>query len=228
MNNDTKNTKEAWEDFYERGKGAKYPDNDIIKIVRKAFKNAEDISKIKILDLGCGMGNHLWFLAKEGFDAYGVDISEFATRTAENFLKKENLSAYLKAGDFRNLDYPDGYFDGVVCSRSIEANAIEDIKKILKEVHRILKPNGKFLSEMISDETYFFKDNEMIEKNTTKCTKALKRGGIMHFFTREEIYNLLEEAGFKNISVEYVARSLNNLENITKFWIVEAEKLKIY
>ncbi|OGD56838.1 hypothetical protein A2V71_01005 [Candidatus Berkelbacteria bacterium RBG_13_40_8] len=52
----------------------------------------------KILDFGCGSGRHLVYLAKNDFEVYGFDIAEEGMKIAQEWLKKENLSANFKVG----------------------------------------------------------------------------------------------------------------------------------
>jgi tRNA/tmRNA/rRNA uracil-C5-methylase (TrmA/RlmC/RlmD family) len=49
--------------------------------------------KVKgVLDLGCGVGRHCVYLAKNGFDVVGVDVSESAPRMAQEWTRKERLA----------------------------------------------------------------------------------------------------------------------------------------
>jgi len=59
----------------------------------------------KILDLGCGLGRHVIALAKKGFDATGVDLSEFLIQQGSKSLAKHpQYRARLIAGDMFDLN----------------------------------------------------------------------------------------------------------------------------
>ena len=60
-------------------------------------------SQVKILEVGCGPGANIWYLAREGFDVYGIDGSSTGIAKAQAFLKKENLNAHLSIGDVNKL-----------------------------------------------------------------------------------------------------------------------------
>lgn len=97
----------------------------------------------RILDLGCGTGRHLIYLAKHNFDVYGIDISEYGIKIANKCLKEENLKAHLKIGDiYKKLPYEDNFFDAIVSTKTMHHGKIENIRKLIKEIERILKPHG--------------------------------------------------------------------------------------
>jgi SAM-dependent methyltransferase len=97
----------------------------------------------KILDLGCGSGRHLVYLAKRGFDVYGFDISEYGIKIAKSWLKKEKLKASFKIGDiYKKLPYKDNFFDALIGTQALHHNRITNIRKLIKEIVRILKPGG--------------------------------------------------------------------------------------
>jgi SAM-dependent methyltransferase len=125
--------------FKEKGKVFKKPQEDMPMIAR-VFKK-EGIKRV--LDLGCGSGRHLVFLAKNGFDVYGIDIAKSGIKLAKNWLKEEKLKAHLKIGDiYKKLPYKDNFFDAIVSTQTLHHNRIEKIRKAIKEIERILKPGG--------------------------------------------------------------------------------------
>jgi len=97
----------------------------------------------KVLDLGCGAGRNLIYLAKKGFDVYGIDISPEGITVIQKILKNEKLTSSLKIGDvFKRLPYPDDMFDAVVSVQVLQHGTEEKIKKAISEINRILRPGG--------------------------------------------------------------------------------------
>jgi len=125
--------------FKEKGRVFTKPQEDIPKIV-KLFKKQ---GVKKILDLGCGSGRHIVYLAKNGFDVYGIDIAPEGIKIARDWLKNENLKANLKVGDiYQPLPYKDNFFDAIISIQALHHGKIEKIRKLIKEMERILKPRG--------------------------------------------------------------------------------------
>ncbi|MBU4511816.1 class I SAM-dependent methyltransferase [Patescibacteria group bacterium] len=134
-----------WNTIYKK-EGDKYeyykifePHKDIGRVVRIFKKH-----KIKkILDLGCGAGRHVWYLAKQGFDVYGIDIASDGIKKAKAMLKQKKLKANLKVGDiYTKLPYQDNFFDAIVNVQVIQHGKEKQIKYAIKEIERILKPGG--------------------------------------------------------------------------------------
>jgi len=97
----------------------------------------------KVLDLGCGSGRHVVYFAKNGFEAYGFDVAPVGLKITKDWLKQENLKANLKLGSFfKKLPYKDNFFGAIVAVQAISHGKIENIRKVIKEIERILKPNG--------------------------------------------------------------------------------------
>jgi len=133
-------TKRAWDKAFKRqGKIFTKPQEDIPRLVKEWKKKGIK----RILDLGCGSGRHTVYLAKRGFEVYGIDIAKEGIKIAKEWLKKEKLKANLKIGDiYKKLPYENGFFDAIVCVRTLNHGKIEWIRKTIKEMYRILKPNG--------------------------------------------------------------------------------------
>jgi ubiquinone/menaquinone biosynthesis C-methylase UbiE len=129
-----------WDRIYKQyGKFVEEPEEGLEKIVEVFREHGVK----RVLDLGCGTGRHSVFLAEHGFEVCGIDISETGIRIAEEWLKAKNLHADLRTGSFYEpLPYDDGSFDAVVSIRVIHHARIEDIRKAVKEMERVLKLNG--------------------------------------------------------------------------------------
>lgn len=125
--------------FKKQGRFFLKPTRDFIKIV-DVFKK---YGVKKFLDLGCGSGRHVVYLAKKGFNVYGFDIAKDGISIAKDWLKKEKLKANFKVGSiYDKLPYRNNFFDAVISTQAIHHGKIEDIRRAIKEVERILKPNS--------------------------------------------------------------------------------------
>jgi ubiquinone/menaquinone biosynthesis C-methylase UbiE len=79
-----------------------------------------------LLDVGCGEGASLEFLARKfGVVPYGIN------ENAENLL------------------YDDAFFDAVICECVL--SLIEDAAKAIREIQRVLKPGGIFIVSDVCD-----------------------------------------------------------------------------
>jgi len=78
--NQIQETKQWYECSYKsHGLGAqrRYPNEEMLRFLgRNLFKIPNESRKeTRVLEVGCGSCSNLWVVAKEGFDAYGIDFS---------------------------------------------------------------------------------------------------------------------------------------------------------
>lgn len=221
-----KSRDETWEKIYRSQAWGKYPPEELIRFMARYFYSAPDRKKVKILDFGCGTGASSWYLSREGFCLYGIDGSKTAIGIAEERFKKEGLTGEFKVGNFIKTDYPDNFFDGIADVTSIQHNTRENILMILKEIHRILKPGGKFFSMALNTESYGYGLGEKVEANTYRDIPSgpLAGRGTIHFFDEEELKELFDKSGFKLVSLELSERTLDNRTKRISHWIIGASK----
>mgnify|MGYP003985618119 FL=1 len=152
---------------------------------------------IHVLDMGCGWGNNLKFLKDKGFCGVGVDIS----KTAVQHCKSSGYTASVC--DFSKLPFSDSSFDIVFDRQAIQHNTIENIKKTLNEVKRVLKKGGVFFSIMISEADY--------DVDTT-------------YITEKKAQKLLTD--FKIISIDKQSRTYDNQKIKNKSLIIHVQKIQ--
>jgi SAM-dependent methyltransferase len=88
----------------------------------------------RILDVGCGGGSYLYRLSQWGWEGYGVEPSK---RGAE---QAQNLGLRVFRGTLEEARFESCFFDVIRLSNVLEH--VDQPKEILKEIHRILKPDG--------------------------------------------------------------------------------------
>ncbi len=106
-----------------------------------------NIIKGKTLELGCGNGRITINMAKQGFEAAGVDISRLYIDEARKKAARMNVKAHFLQGDIREIDkIVRGEFDVVYSIwTSIGFYDRPTDEKIFKKAARLLKKNGIFM-----------------------------------------------------------------------------------
>ena len=68
----------SWESLFKKRDWGVYPNEELIKFIAKHYYKVSNRYKIKILELGCGPGANIWYLAREKFNVHGIDGSKTA------------------------------------------------------------------------------------------------------------------------------------------------------
>ncbi len=200
----------VWEEIFARRDWGKYPPEHVVRFIAQNFGRAPDHGEIRILEIGCGPGANVWFMAREGFQVFGIDGSPTAIEKARRRLAEEGRSADLRVGDFTELPWPDTCFDGVVENVSLYANPWTGIQRALREVHRVLKPDAPFLSSFFSDRTWGYGCGEMVESDGfVKITEGpLVGAGFSFFLRRARVPELFGD--FACVNIERISRTLDS------------------
>ncbi len=218
---------EGWNKVFTDNEWGKYPPEELVRFVARNYYNVNDRAKIKFLELGSGTGANIVYLAKEGFDATGIDGSKVGVDRTKKRLATENLSARLFIGDVVSLPFDDQSFDCVIDNECIYANSFAESKKIISETCRVLRKGGKFYSKTFMTGTYGDGNGEKFgnEKNTYSRIRegALRKDyGLIRFTDKDEIQELY--GVFDIESVDYLIRSDKNMAYEVKEWIIFCKK----
>lgn len=106
-------------------------------MVRK-FKNM--MPPRRVLDIGCAKGFLVSALRMVGYNAMGIDISEYAVQQANDYVKPFLQTAELGK---ENLPYDSNSFDVIICMGTLEYVPDQDFA--VSEIDRVLKPGGTLL-----------------------------------------------------------------------------------
>jgi 2-polyprenyl-3-methyl-5-hydroxy-6-metoxy-1,4-benzoquinol methylase len=94
-----------------------------------------------IFDLGCGSGNLLMALAKDGYNVYGIDVSQASIAQAKQDLSRFAISDHVEHGDFLDYD-PPAKFDVIVMDNVIEHLVPDETPDILAKCYEMLAQDG--------------------------------------------------------------------------------------
>lgn len=214
---------DLWEIVY-RKKMKKYkwiPSDSVINFLPHLKK----FSAHTVLDLGCGTGRNALFLGQQGFTVVGVDISKTALQVAHRKIKKAKLyHAILMQGDIADLPFPSQNFEAIISINVIHHAKINNIKKIVNEIYRVLRDDGIGLVTVGSDLDYKFGKGRRLEKKTYELGEGIhgETGIIHHFFNEFETKALFGK--FKILTTRLLQKDVKGGRNY--HWEVAFSKSK--
>lgn len=217
----------GWDELFASTVWGKYPCEDLIRFVARRYYRVPERAGVRFLEIGCGPGANLWYLAREGFDVTGLDGSARALAQAKERLAAEGLSVRLHRGDAMELPFADGTFDAVIDVECLYANSWADSRTIVEEVLRVLKPGGwlfskTFATGMTGEETGVRLDGEAHTYLEMRDGPLHGEYGLIRLTAEAEIPRLY--AGFADIQYDHVERTDRDRRFVLKEWIVAARR----
>lgn len=159
-------------------------------------------SGAKVLDLGCGEGDLLFFLAKEkAAKVQGVEINEQAIYQCV----KKGLSVFNSDIDSGLVGYPDKSFDYIILNQSIQE--VKKIAYVLDESLRVGKkviigfPNFVYLPARLM---FFFRGKSPVTKSLPYYWYNTPN---LHFFSISDFIGLCRSKNIKIIQAHYLGQN---------------------
>lgn len=152
----------------------------------------------KILDVGCGTGEHLKRALSHGLGAYGVEPAPAMLETA----RREVPQGTIEQGVATKLPFPDGTFDVVIMIEVLRYLHRSDVREALGEALRVLRPGGKLLVTLVNrwslDGFYLLHRGRQLLSGR----KYNERHPFCLFFTPGEAEREFRNGGFVNVRSE--------------------------
>lgn len=213
-----------WENVFQDCEWGKYPGENLIQFIARNFYKKER-ENISLLEIGCGPGANIWFMAREGFNVIGIDGSETAIKKAKDRLQKENLYAKLIVGDIVKLPFEDQVFDGIIDNECLYSNNEQNTLIILSEISRLLKCDGLFYSRSFSTDMFIGKERNADKFEFNNITEGPLSGkGFVRLMNAEKIHNLYSKY-FTILSIDKLDYTqYNGIQKISEYIIVCQKK----
>ena len=215
----------------------KLPDLDMPKIMERmnygcgSTVNPRDLDNSPtILYVGVGGGMELLqfsYFSRQKNGVIGVDmVQEMLDASAENFKEAERLNPWFKSdfvslrhGDALNLPIEDNSVDVAAQNCLFNIFKMEDLKKALQEMYRVLKPNGRLvMSDPISED--FMNENL---RNDERLRAECLSGSI----PLKAYIDMITEVGFGTVEIRakrpYRLLSPNHYDTDTLIFIESVE-----
>ena len=189
------------------------------------FVNPPDIkpgsksTKASVLDLGCGTGRNISYIKSsiKKFDFYGIDYSNACIEYAFGQYTKFGVNFARYQGKI--IPYPDSTFDYIVSSHVLEHINKSEANSFVKEVIRVLKPNG--VAIIGTPNRKYCQDLFCMNPKETKKYRLIIPH--KHEFYKSELISLIERHN-KSIKSYKLLQTTNSLNR--KLMVESIEKIK--
>jgi ubiquinone/menaquinone biosynthesis C-methylase UbiE len=152
-----------------------------------------------VLDLTCGTGSQVFWLAQRGYKVVGADFNSRMLSIAKNKAAKNRVGVKFLKGDMRTLQA--GKFDAVITiANAIGHLAKRDFEKALRNIHDNLKTGGLYIFD-INNLAYLLQANNITNLTIDWCKRV---GDVM---VRDIQYSTVNKEGvLASYTTSYVQR----------------------
>jgi len=157
---------------------------------------ADEIVKVArpdgiVVDLGCGVGDLMLELRRHGLTVRGVDNSPDSIAVARTRLSDLDAED-LKVGSLTALPLPDDSVDTAVLIEVVEHMSENDLRAMLAEVMRVLRPGGHLFLSTPNDE-----DLTAERLPCPRCGARFHRMQHVRRWTSDSMVAFLQSGGFR-------------------------------
>jgi SAM-dependent methyltransferase len=226
------NFDDTWNVLYSKGQrhNNRYPFNSVVQFLYTHSPADVPRNSLRVLEVGCGAGNNLWFAAREGFQVAGIDASEAAIDLAKARFNEDGLNGDLRVGDATELPFPDGSFDLVIDRAALTHMPKTAIGDAISEVQRVMKAGGTFHFNPFGDRCSSAQRHAHNTADTDGMLTDITAGhlvgvGMASVYSRIDVEELFAHGWnlFSLMRVEYTNMNEPNFM-IHEEWLALAEK----
>ncbi len=130
------------------------PPESLVELVESGW-----VEPCDAIDLGCGAGNYAVWLASRGFRMTGVDLSAVAIDMARRLARERGVRCEWRAADWTAPDTAEEFAGAFAFAYDWEVlhHVFPDRRPaFVANVHRVLKPGGRYLSACFSEQDRTF------------------------------------------------------------------------
>jgi len=211
-----------------------YPNEELLRFLGRNFFGRvprEERRAMPVLEVGCGSGANLWMIAREGFEAHGLELSSEALVLCRRMLARWDAAATLHEASMSAMPLASASFAAVADVFSSYCLPVEGFRAYLSEVRRVLAPGGLLFSYTPSAESEAWKRFAPAVKLDEYTLNGIHRADSpfcgnhypFRFETPEHVEALLGEAGLKLRACERIGRTYRNRGEYFEFLAYEAE-----
>lgn len=158
---------------------------------REEQKVKEVIRGGKVLDVGCGNGRSTQILSKISDEVVGIDFSERPLEQAQK--RCPEVRFYLE--DAKSTHFDNDSFDFIVMLWNTFGNLYSSGNHVLQEARRIVKPGGKVLMSVLSEnvlDVYFdmLKQNGLVVLHQDENYIFLREGLVSERFSKAKLEDI--------------------------------------
>jgi 2-polyprenyl-3-methyl-5-hydroxy-6-metoxy-1,4-benzoquinol methylase len=204
-----------WSSFYADAdeKILRYPNEPLVRMIKGNYipNLVKEYEGKKVLDIGFGHGNNLFFLSQQGFQLYGIEVQEEICSLVGDRLARQGISSDLRQGTNREIPFDNNMFDALVSWDVLhyEANE-ENLCLALQEYHRVLKPGGRLYLSTIAPQSSVLRQAEIIGSHRYQLSRGddFRQGEVFFCCDFPEYLQYYLAPCFNNV---YVGRSTDDL-----------------
>jgi SAM-dependent methyltransferase len=171
-------------------------------VIRREFPQG-----VRLLHAGCGSGQ------------VDVDLHEYAKITAIDIsipalelYRKENPKAFaVKHASIFSLPFADASFDGAYNLGVVEHFEKDELRKILSELRRVIRPGGRlvvFWPHAYATSVAVLKSFHWVMNDVLKKDVHVHPPEVSLVHSKREATELVEECGFNLVSYDFGARDM--------------------
>ncbi len=201
-----------------------YPVEEVVRMLKRYCKNPETST---ILDFGCGSGRNIRPMLDMGFKKIiATDYNEECLElTRSNLREKKHNVEYLK-NNRKQIPLSDNSLDCMVAWGVLFAFTAQERQDFLKEIHRVLKPNGFLIADYRGKRDNLYGRGTEIERNLflLNSDAGVLENIIFWFCDEKELRNLYESSNFIIDNIERKLQYVNNLSQVVDHYYLVCHK----
>lgn len=184
------------------------------RIRQEMIKSCQGI-KGNVLEIGCAEGLLLHRLAEANPQAEFYGIDNDLSRLDKIKKNLPNMKASLQ--DARKIDFPDGYFNLIICVNFLlNLESLDSVRGILSEMRRACKKSGRLIFEFRNSLNPFF----VIKYKLAGYYDATVRGHNLNTYYPRDVMKILQELNLEVCNMKFIGWGIKKLAPII---IIEAK-----